>query len=405
MPCGKCAEYGRNVAKIVHLWRNLVLFVVNFISLPRKADEKMPLDTLHLLFFSVNLTFIVTNLYGWLLKRFFVPNAYKENVAELYPAQHLVARFYLLQLFELPYLFMVGRPEALFYVNGTALLVFSSFMLVMVTNYFFPQQSSSRRQILFLLPVWSCWVALLLPVFIKELFTHDYQLVMTCIVMILFVGYLFLLDRSRRQLVRRIRELEENEYSNKDDFPLKFAISVKWLPLVLCVLLAVTFLLNDATVKMVRDVIFTVINVWFAIYTLNPHRKLKQLQIEEEKKEEVVVRSHLTEYQRKNLESKMLNLIKTEKLYLEDHFTMHDLARRMNSNKTYLSEVIAASEYGSFYQLINMLRIEHACQMLGADPSLKMEQVALASGFSSGSAFSQVFKRIKGISPSEYLRG
>ena len=161
---------------------------------------------------------------------------------------------------------------------------------------------------------------------------------------------------------------------------------------------------------MIRDTIFTVVDVWFAIYTLNPHRKIKKLPLElqmedeVEEKEEVPSHRRLTEEQRKELEAKMLDLIKREKLYLEDHFTMNDLVKRMNTNKTYLSEVIAGSEYGSFYQLINTLRIEHACWMLNEDPTLKMEQVALASGFTSGSAFSQVFKRIKGVSPSEYLR-
>ena len=56
----------------------------------------MPHDALTLIMFSVNLTFIVTNLYGWLLKRFYVPEAYKENIDELYPAQRSVAGFYLL---------------------------------------------------------------------------------------------------------------------------------------------------------------------------------------------------------------------------------------------------------------------------------------------------------------------
>lgn len=93
-------------------------------------------DITHILFYSFNLTLIVTNIYGWLLKRFFVPDAYKENVQDLYPAQRSVAQFYLLQLFELPYLLMIGQPEALFYVNGSGLLVFSSFILVMVNRYF-----------------------------------------------------------------------------------------------------------------------------------------------------------------------------------------------------------------------------------------------------------------------------
>ena len=349
----------------------------------------------------------VTNLYGWLLKRFYVPEVYKENIDELYPAQRSVAGFYLLQLFEVPYLLMVGQPEALFYVNGTALLVFSSFILVMVENYFFPKDVSIKERLLFLLPMWACWVVLLLPVFQKEMFTAQYQGIMTIVVMVVFMGYLFFLNRVRLKLMRRMHEVDEDEYSNEDDFPVKFVRSIKWLPLVLIVVLTVTFLLNDALVKMVRDVIFTVFNVWFIIFTLNPHRKIKTLPIEiaEEPEEMVQIKHRFTEEQRKELETKMINLIKEEKLYFEDHFAMSDLVKRMNTNKTYLSEVIAISKYGSFYQLINTLRINYACQMFEEDSSLKMEQVALASGFSSGSAFSQVFKRIKGVSPSEYLRG
>ena len=366
-------------------------------------------DSILIWCFSVNLAYLITNLYGWLLKRFFVPNAYKENVKELYPAQRSVAQFYFLQLFEIPYLIKVGEPEVLFYVNGSGLLVFSSFMLVLVRTYFFLQMPSMRKQLLFLLPMWACWAALLVPVFQKEWFTPDYQLVMTCVVCAVFAFYMFKLDQFRLQLNRHVRKIDENEYSNEDDFPVKFAKSVQGLPLVLCMILLASFLINHPVVKMGRDIIFTVINVWFAIYTLNPHRKTKtlsiELQMEEEEEEETSpVRRHLTDIQRKNLETRMLDMIKTEKLYLEDHFSMGDLVKRMNTNKAYLSEMIAASEYGSFYQLVNSLRIEHACEMLNENPTLKMEQVALASGFSSGSAFSQVFKPIKGVTPSEYFR-
>lgn len=35
-------------------------------------------DSILIWCYSVNLAYLITNLYGWLLKRFFVPNAYKE---------------------------------------------------------------------------------------------------------------------------------------------------------------------------------------------------------------------------------------------------------------------------------------------------------------------------------------
>ena len=357
----------------------------------------------HILFYSVNLVFIITNLYGFVLKRFFIPEAYRNNFNELYPAQRSVANFYLLQLVEVPYLLMVGRPEALFYANGTAMLVFTSYILVMVRAYFFLKTPRPGQMLLFMLPVWGCWIALLLPLFGMVEFSPMYQYIMIGVVLAFFMMYMVLLNRLRVQLVNHIRAVDEDEYSNEDDFPVKFARSIRWLPLTLCLILLINFLFNDMIVKMVRDIIFTVINVWFAIYTLNPHRKTTQLSEQPEEKETGLKQHRLSEEQRKNLETKMLDLVKGEKLYLEDHFTMSELVKRMNTNKAYLSEVIALSEYGSFYQLINTLRIEHACWMLGEDPTLKMEQVALASGFSSGSAFSQVFKRIKGMSPSEYL--
>lgn len=375
----------------------------------------IPNDIITLLFFAVNLVFIVTNIYGWLLKRFYVPEAYRSNMRELFPAQQLVANFYLLQLLEVPYLLMVGQPEALFYANGTALLLFSSYMLIMVRSYFFLESPTRFRLVVFLLPVWLCWIAMLLPVFGVVEFSVAFRQLMTTVVLALFLGYLFLMDRFRKQLVRRMRELDEDEYSNEADFPATFARSIMWLPLIICTLLVVNFLANNPFVKLARDLIFTFINVWFAIYTLNPHRKVRQLpmelqqkvELEEKEAEEVETedpKRRLNEEQRQQMESRLLALVREEKLYLNDHLSMNDLVKRLHTNKTYLSEVIAHSEFGSFYQLINTLRIDHACWMLGEDPNLKMEQVALASGFSSGSAFSQVFKRIKGVSPSEFFR-
>lgn len=367
----------------------------------------MGAETTKLILFGANLVFIVTNLYGWLLKRFYVPEAYRDNLNELYPAQQSVAIFYLLQLFEIPYLLLVGQPQALFYANGTALLLFTSSMLVMLKSYFFPEAPITRRWWLFWLPVGMCWIVLLLPLLKASLLTPMFQRVMTWVVLAVFLGYLFLLNRFRLQLAQRIREIDEDEYSNEEDFPVKFARSIKWLPLLLVILLVATFLSNNVWVKMVRDVLFSVIDVWFILFTLNPHRKLKKMPETLQKdsaKEDAPVKYHVSEEQRKELEAKMMKLLQEEKLYLEAHFTMSDLVQRMSTNKTYLSEVIARSEYGSFYQLVNTLRIEHACQLLGEDSNLKMEQVAFSSGFSSGSAFSQVFKRIKGVSPSEYLR-
>jgi AraC-like DNA-binding protein len=368
----------------------------------------MAYDRLYLLMFSVNLTYVVVALYGWALKVFYVPAAYKEVFGQLYPARYSLANLFMMQVVELPFIFFMGRPEVLFLVNASALLFITSYLIVLIKGYFFLDFYTAPRLLQLQHPVIICWIALMLPVLGVIKFTPTYKTIMTIVVLLVALGYIVQLDRCRLRLVKEIREIDEDEFSSADDFPIKFAKSIKWLPFIVCMLLIATFLLNSYWAKMVRDIVFIIINVWFAIVSLNPHRNAKKLPRELKKKDignnaESSTKYRLSDKYCQETEKKLVETIRNKKLYLEEHFTMNDLTDIMLINKNYLSEVIARSEYQSFYKLINTLRIEHACQLLQEDPTIKLEQVALASGFLSGSAFSQVFKRLMNVSPKEYI--
>ena len=95
--------------------------------------------TSYLLLFSANLTFILTNLYGWLLKWFYKPHAYGDNFVQLFPAYKSVGGLCLLQVLELPYLLRIGEADALLYANAYSILVFPLLLLVMCERYFFPR--------------------------------------------------------------------------------------------------------------------------------------------------------------------------------------------------------------------------------------------------------------------------
>lgn len=364
-------------------------------------------STFQLVLYTVNIVFLTTSLYSWVMKRFHIPLAYKDNFGELFPARQTLASMYLLQLTEIPYLFVMDKPEGLFYVNAIALLVFSSYLQILVKGYFFLEFSTPLKMFYYMHPVYICWIALMLPILGIIEFSPLYHTIMTIYILLLFMGYLYMLDRQRHYVMDQVRDIDENEYSNDSDFPVKVAKSVKWLPLLLCVLLLVTFLLNLYTAKLIRDIIFIVVNVWFAVYTMNPHRKAKKLPVTLKKMTEDAVepqsKYRLSEKYCKETEEKIFNLILDKKLYLEEHFSMNDLTDILHINKNYISEVIARSEYRSFYKLINTIRIKHACELLKKDNAAKLEMVAISSGFSSGSAFSQVFKRLMVITPKEYI--
>ncbi len=365
-------------------------------------------NSLYLAIFSINLIYVVVNIYAFLLKMFYVPTAYKEIFGELYPARNSLANLFIMQALELPYIFFVYRPEVLFCLNATSMLFTTSYILVLAKGYFFLDFYTPKRLFFFQHPVIICWIVLLLPVFGIIEFTPMYKTVMTIAVLVLEIGYIAHLNRCRVMVIKEIRSIEEDEFSNETDFPIIFARRVKWLPLLLCILLIITFLINQPMAKMVRDIIMIVISVWFAIYSLNPHRNAKKLpkalKIKEQAEEAPApTKYRLTEKYCKETQEKLIDIVRSKNLYLEEHITMNDLIDIMHTNKNYLSEVIARSEYQSFYKLINTLRIEHACEMLQKDSSLKLEQVAIESGFTSGSSFSQIFKRIMNITPKEYI--
>lgn len=369
----------------------------------------MVIDNVTIVLYSVNLIYIMTCLYGGLLKSFYVPNAYKEVFGELYPAHNTLANIYLMQVFELPFVFTIYKPEVLFCVNGASMLFLISYMVVLLKSYFFLDFIKPKKLFVFQLPAFLCWLVLLLPVFGIIEFTTLYKTITSVVVMMVVLWYIYLLDKCRLKLVGNIRDIDEDEYSNDSDFPVQFAKSVQYHPLVICLVLIASFLINAPIAKIVRDVILILTNVWLAFYTLNPHRNSKKLPQDLKKKDDTEVAETPTKYRLsekycRETEQKLVEIIRSKSLYLEEHITMNDLIDIMHINRNYLSEVIARSKYQSFYKLINTMRIEHACELLKNDTTAKLEQVAIVSGFSSGSAFSQVFKRIMDVSPKEYIQ-
>lgn len=91
-----------------------------------------------------------------------------------------------------------------------------------------------------------------------------------------------------------------------------------------------------------------------------------------------------------------------EKPYLNPDFRMQDLRQILPLNRTYLSKLINA-EYGcSFYQLVSHYRVEEAKRLLTVNPTLRITDVAVQTGFSSSTVFSRIFFRETGLNPSEW---
>ena len=93
--------------------------------------------------------------------------------------------------------------------------------------------------------------------------------------------------------------------------------------------------------------------------------------------------------------------------FLAPSFNINILAKKLNTNTSYLSYTINKEFGKTFKQYITQLRIEYLIKKLKEDNKLKnytIKSLAEEIGYTNASAFARAFKKYKGISPSDFLK-
>lgn len=102
-----------------------------------------------------------------------------------------------------------------------------------------------------------------------------------------------------------------------------------------------------------------------------------------------------------------LKKFEAEEGFRNPALTVSLLAVQLKTNPAYLSAVIKAHKDSNFNTYINELRIRYICRKIHDRReygNYKISYLAEDCGFTSHSAFSTVFKKVTGISPSVFLR-
>lgn len=102
------------------------------------------------------------------------------------------------------------------------------------------------------------------------------------------------------------------------------------------------------------------------------------------------------------------NTILTKELYKIPRLSLADLAKETGIIERDISRAINLGGGASFCDLINQLRIKqikHTLEnMISTSEQYTLLDVALAAGFNSKSSFNTVFKRLEGVSPTQYVK-
>ena len=102
-----------------------------------------------------------------------------------------------------------------------------------------------------------------------------------------------------------------------------------------------------------------------------------------------------------------LNELEKNNAYLKSDFTMHEVAKILKTNTSYLSKVVNHFKGSNFKEYVNKLRMEYIINQIIKDEQIQkysIEAIAKEIGFSNASTFSKAFKKYNGISPSYYIK-
>lgn len=116
--------------------------------------------------------------------------------------------------------------------------------------------------------------------------------------------------------------------------------------------------------------------------------------------------SSLQNKDQKKIAQKILDLFEDKKPYLSKDFSIDVLAKEAGINKVYLSQVISKELHTNFYDLINKYRIKEAVGVLVSKDTKKytFEAISELVGYNSRITFNRAFKKIMGITPSEFIK-
>ncbi|MGX8850807.1 response regulator transcription factor [Amedibacillus sp. YH-ame10] len=93
--------------------------------------------------------------------------------------------------------------------------------------------------------------------------------------------------------------------------------------------------------------------------------------------------------------------------YVYDHYdealTLNDLAQKFNFSYQYLSSYFSNRTEKTFIEYLNEIRIDHAAAFL-KEQDLPISDIGIKVGYSDHSYFCKVFKKYKGMTPSEYRK-
>jgi len=128
-----------------------------------------------------------------------------------------------------------------------------------------------------------------------------------------------------------------------------------------------------------------------------------ELENEKPKKYE---KSSLTIQNSERYLNKLLNIMESEKPFLNNDLTLQKLAEKLSVSQHHLSQIVNEKLNQNFFDFVNSYRIEEAKKLLVDKRGELLTILAIAEevGFNSKSAFNTAFKKYTSMTPTQFKK-
>ena len=239
-----------------------------------------------------------------------------------------------------------------------------------------------------LLPVLNAWLPFSVMSVEGEQFWH-YAIIVESLMMLAYCCM------AMWQVWYWIRESRDANYSNPDDFPVRYASIVLDYPIILTPLVWPAYILDSRQVMGVLHLLLAVFNVVLLITVMPAWRRQNMLPSTVDDVRTADDAAHQDVGVEERIEQTALEIcayVERQDAYLDPHLKIDDVVEHCQHGRTYVS-LTFQRRFGSFASYVNGLRLAHYERYVAEHPNETKESAALASGFSSYNAYYRANKK------------
>ena len=221
---------------------------------------------------------------------------------------------------------------------------------------------------------------------------------------VLGVAFLACFVTAFMMIAKAIRRFSEENYSNPDDFPQKYASGVIWIPLLHLCISWVAASIGTQVALAIGLLLLSALSIVLLIGILSPHRAMEVEKLETEADASVVGQDAasgiepeqevLPAERQQEIVGAIRKYVEEGKAYLDCHLTLSDLSRAIGINRNYVS-IVMNTHLGGFFAYINSCRYAHVARLRVEQPDTPIGELIDVSGFGSRTTYYTIRKRLE----------